>query len=96
VDMLRFAVGEGPEQGELILEIQDDPENPGHHTILGLLTGIPYANLTANLSQDNQDVSTGLVDEFGNLILTNLTPGSYDLKLTGETVEILIMDLKVS
>lgn len=92
--------GEGPltyEAGDaqLTIVIQDDPEQPGNKSLLGLVIGIETAGLQAHLWQNATQLATTAVDELGNFALTPLAPGRYELILSGGDLEIHIQDLTV-
>lgn len=93
--LLHYIFGEGGTGGELTLEVQEDPSQPGRRVLLGLLTGVPGGGLQAALKQDGRPVAQGEIDEYGNLLLDNLAPGTYELLLTGSEFEIQVQELKV-
>jgi hypothetical protein len=100
-DPLRYELGQG---GALTLEAQDDPSTPGRRALLGLLTGLPPDSqpqpMRATLwhaggEPDRHPAARGDVDPYGNLILEDLSPGRYDLLLSGGSFEIHVQDVEV-
>jgi anti-sigma factor RsiW len=83
-------------QVQVVLDIQEDPRQPGRQTILGLIVGVDHPReLEALLWQDDQCIATISVDEASNFFIPNLTPGRYELILSGPGVEIHIQGLDV-
>lgn len=80
---------------QLTLEVQDDPEKTGFRTILGLLIGVETAEATAHLWQEAQKVAQVPVDEFGNFAFAGLSPGAYELIVSGPDFEIHLQELAV-
>jgi hypothetical protein len=80
---------------QLTIVVQDDPEHPGHKSLLGLVLGVETADLQAHLWQNAQLLATTAVDDLGNFALTRLQPGPYELILTGGGVEIHVQQLTV-
>lgn len=80
---------------QITLEIQDDPNAPGHKTLIGLILMEEAVNLQAHLWRDEQVATSAEVDELGNFTLGSLEPGKYELFLSGSEVEIQIKDLEV-
>jgi hypothetical protein len=80
---------------QLTIEIQDDPDEPGRRTLLGLVIGIETEEMQAHFWQDGELVATAVVDELGNFIISDLSPGHYELILAAPTVEILVQDLAI-
>lgn len=78
---------------QLSLEIQDDPEHPGRKSILGLVLGIEPENVEARLIQEDTVVTAVLLNAIGNFTLPNLASGSYELVVSGPTVEIHVQEL---
>jgi hypothetical protein len=93
--LLRYQIGDREETGELVIEVQEDAAHLGRKTILGLLTGINGEGMQASLWQNGQAVTETSLDAFGNLALTNLLPGVYDLLIRGGEIEIYAQNLKV-
>jgi hypothetical protein len=94
-NMLRYQIGEGENTGELVIEVQEDAAHRGRKTMIGLLTGINGEGMQASLWQNGQALTETGVDAFGNLALTNLLPGTYDLLIRGGEIEIYAQNLKV-
>jgi len=80
---------------QLTIEVQDDPEKPGHRSILGLVFGVDLAGMQAYLWQESRGVAAVDVDELGNFIITGLAPGKYELILSGPAVEIHVQALSI-
>ena len=80
----------------LTLEIQDDPAQSGHKSLLGLVTGAPPdGRLQAGLYLQDQLVQTNDVDELGNFGFDKLEPGVYQLLLNGSDIEIQVNHLQI-
>ncbi len=73
---------------QLNLEIQDDPANPGHKAILGLVVGVAELAFQAQLWQNGRRLQETAVDELGNFVFDSVPPGTYDLILSRLTAEI--------
>jgi hypothetical protein len=80
---------------QITLEVQDDPNTPGRKILVGLILGEEAAELQAHLWRQDQAIASASVDELGNLTLSGLEPGQYDIFLSGPDVEIQIKDLEV-
>jgi hypothetical protein len=79
----------------IVIEVQDDVEQMGFKTLLGLVTGLESNDFTIQVSQGGQAMATTSVDEIGNFIISHLSPGHYKLILTGPNMEIHIPSLSV-
>lgn len=88
---LMFAAGDA----QLSLEIQADAETPGRKAILGLLFGVDTADLTAQLWQDEALAAETAVDDLGNFLFAGLTPGAYELILSGAELAIHVQELVI-
>jgi len=91
---------EGPlvyqaDEVQVIIEVQDDSEQPGHKFLVGLVTGMDAPYLQACLWRFDQPVATTAVDDLGNFIFLNLAPGSYVLTLSSPDAEIHIPALEL-
>ena len=85
------------EDVQLIIEIQQDVEQPDRAGILGLATGLgTIQRVEAELWQAEELVASASVDDLGNFSLSGVTPGSYELILRGADFEIRIKDLDVA
>jgi anti-sigma factor RsiW len=81
---------------QVLIQIQEDVQQPGRKTILGLVTGLDNPHqLEVHVWQAGQRIATAPVDELGNFALSNVTPGSYELILSGPEVEIHIQALDI-
>lgn len=81
---------------QVIIDVQTDLAHPAQRMLLGLLLGLDTPqNVTAQLWHADQPVATALVDELGNFILDNLTPGAYDLILSDDTIEVHVQALVI-
>lgn len=81
------------DDAQLTLEIQDDPEKPGFKSLLGLIIGIEPADFEAHLWRDAELVTTANVDALGNVSISDLSPGVYELILSSPGLEIHVQDL---
>jgi hypothetical protein len=79
----------------IVIEVQEDVEQMGFKTLLGLVTGLESDQFTIQLSQENQVIATTSVDEIGNFFIAHLSPGHYKLILTGSNMEIHVQSLPV-
>jgi hypothetical protein len=82
-------------EAQLALEVQDDPQQPGRKTVLGLLTGLEPAGCQAHLARDGQPLGVVDLDELGNFVLAKLEPGRYELILACQEAEIHIQELEI-
>lgn len=81
---------------EVMLEIQEDAEQPDRKTILGLITGLDdFEDIQVHVWQADEPLTTTDVDELGNFIIPNLAPDTYDLIVSGPEIEIHIQNLEV-
>lgn len=78
---------------QLSLEVQDDPEHPGHKSILGLVLGIETEAVAARLIQGEAVITAVTLDELGNFTFSGLEPGKYELTLSGQDIEIHVQNL---
>ena len=83
------------DDAQVAIEIQDDPMRGDRKILLGLITGMDTGELVAHLWLADRRVGEVPVDELGNLVISNLAPGSYELILSGPEVEVHIRDLDV-
>jgi hypothetical protein len=94
--------GEGEEpfiyqagQVRIVIEVQDDVEQMGLKTLLGLVTGLETNEFTIQVSQGDNVIATTSVDEIGNFIISHLSPSHYQLILSGPNMEIHVPSLPV-
>lgn len=91
-------------EAQISLEVQDDSNNIGRKSVLGLVMGVEASDWQASLWQDNHaEGDTGAaqlqaqsVDELGNFVFQALQPGTYRLVLRGDDVQVIIQDLAVN
>lgn len=82
---------------QVVLDVQDDSDQPGRKTVLGLVIGLDHpAQIEAHLWRANQHLTTVPIEEMGNFVIPNLEPGGYELILSGPELEIHIQDLVVT
>ncbi len=79
----------------VVIDVQDDVEQMGLKTLLGLVTGLETNEFTIQVSRGEQVIATTSVDEIGNFIIPHLAPGHYTLVLSGPNMEIRIPSLAV-
>jgi len=79
----------------IVIEVQDDVEQMGFKTLLGLVTGLESNDFTIQMSQGDNVIATTSVDEIGNFIISHLSPGHYQLILSGPNMEIHVQSLPV-
>jgi len=80
---------------QISIEVQADTAHPGRRLLLGFVIGLPAAGLQACLTQQDQPIATVPVDELGNLTISNLAPGTYQLVLRSPTAEVHFPDLEI-
>lgn len=82
-------------QVRIVIEVQDDVEQMGLKTLLGLVTGLESNEFTIQVNQGESVIATSSVDEIGNFIISHLSPGHYKLILNGPNMEIHVQSLPV-
>jgi hypothetical protein len=81
---------------QVVVQAQEDAERPDRRAILGLVIGLTEGHeLKAHLWRSGQRIVTVPVDELGNFVIPDLTPGGYELILSGPELEIHIQELQV-
>jgi hypothetical protein len=80
-------------EAELTVEVQTDPNHPELRALLGLVTGLEGAELTAALWRTGELLAREPLDDLGNFMFQGLAPGNYDLILAGPEVEIHVTDI---
>jgi len=80
---------------QIVIDVQDDVEQTGHKTLLGLVTGLESNDCNVQVSKEGETIATASVDEVGNFIVPHLLPGNYQLALKSQEVEIHIKSLLV-
>ncbi|MFO7537650.1 MAG: hypothetical protein R6X32_06270 [Chloroflexota bacterium] len=87
----------GPVQ--LVLDVDDDPQQPGHKSLTGLLLGLPDGNWLARLwptEESSQEWETAVASD-NSFLFDGLPPGHYSLLIRSQTqtavVEIYIESL---
>ncbi len=86
------------EDVEVLIEVQEDAERPDRKVLLGLVTGLEDAGQVQIIVVEPTSadlVANTSVDKLGNFIIPNLVPATYDLVLSGPTLEIHIPDFNV-
>ena len=79
----------------VVIEVQEDLEEMGLKTLLGLVTGLETNEFTIQVVHGDQVIATTSVDEIGNFIIPHLSPGHYKLILSGSNMEIHVQSLPV-
>jgi hypothetical protein len=82
-------------EAQLSLEVQQDPDSPAEHLLLGLLLGVTTENVAAFLWHGEQQVGTVAVDELGNFTFSSLETGRYELLISGPAFEIHVQELLI-
>jgi hypothetical protein len=80
---------------EIVLEVQQDADQPDHRALLGLVLGGDLSGLKVYLWQAGQQIAQTAVDTLGNFVFVDLLPGSYDLILSGPDAEIHVQELAI-
>jgi hypothetical protein len=82
---------------QVVVEVQEDTEQPDRRMILGLLVGLEDTQGTqVHVWQADVLLTTVAIDELGNFVVPDLVPGTYELILSGPEVEIHIQHLEVA
>ena len=82
---------------QIILDIDDDPDQPQHKSLAGLIMNRPSGDIQVRLwtlTAPHSEWETA-VDEDGNFILTSLPPGDYTLLIQADSAEIYIETLSL-
>jgi hypothetical protein len=77
------------------LDISLDPDHPSKKMVLGLVTGVDTQTLSANLLREDEIMASSNVDDSGNLVITNLESGIYDIHLLGKDNRIEILSIEI-
>lgn len=81
---------------QVVVEIHQEPDQPDRRNILGLVVGLDDPHLCeVHLWRDDRRVATVPVEELGNFVIPDLTPGGYELIISGPEEEIHIQGLQV-
>jgi anti-sigma factor RsiW len=81
---------------QVVLEVDQDPDQPERRSILGLVIGVDDpGQLDVHLWRSDQPVATIQVEDVGNFVISNLAPGRYELIVSGPELEIHIQELEV-
>jgi len=81
---------------QVTLEFYEDPEHLGQRQLVGLLVGEDKPErFQVQLWQEEGLVAEATVDELGNFVIDNLSPGHYNLKLLHPKLEIQLNDLEI-
>jgi hypothetical protein len=79
----------------VVVDAQQDAGATDRFILLGLITGVDPAGWTAHLWQGGRLIAAVPVDEGGNLTVSDLAPGGYELVLSGPGQEIYIEELAI-
>jgi hypothetical protein len=82
-------------EAQLTLEIQDDTQQPGHKSLVGLVLGVDTIAWQVHLWQNDRLLDAIPLDNLGNFIIENISSGAYKLILSGPGSEIQVPDLHV-
>ncbi len=82
-------------EAHLVLDVQEDPGQPGRKTLIGLLTGVDTTGVNISVWHEKEPVSETEVDELGNFVISGLDIGSYRLFIGGKNFEIHVEDLAI-
>ena len=80
---------------QIVMEVQEDAEQPGSKILLGLVTGARQNAFSIQLDREGQVITVTSIDEIGNFVIPHVIPGRYDLMFTSSDVEIRIPGLSV-
>ncbi|HYG60342.1 MAG TPA: zf-HC2 domain-containing protein [Symbiobacteriaceae bacterium] len=84
--------------GHLWLAVTVQEGGPGRRNLLALVTredGYPLEHGTAWLSRENRLFSGGRVDPYGNLVISDLESGTYDLGIQCDGTRIWVRGVSV-
>lgn len=81
--------------GQVIIEFQEDAENPGRKMLFGLISGFEQSTLMVQLWAEDGSLRAAHADEIGNFVFSGLTPGVYKLKVITKDVEVHIPQLRI-
>ncbi len=81
------------EEFQISLEVQDDPAMRGRRQIVGLVLGPVAGDWQAYAWSDETLAASAAIDLFGNFTLAGLSPGEYQLSLSGEGLALEIHEL---
>jgi hypothetical protein len=76
------------------LDVQEDIEQPDRRIISGLIMGVDTQGWQVHLWQDDLLVIE-VVDDAGNFVIQNLSPGRYELILSGPDIKVQIPSLQI-
>jgi hypothetical protein len=80
-------------EAQITIEIQENSQ--GRKTLLGLVLGGKPAGLVAALWQQGELLQQVPVDELGNFVILDISPGAYDLIVSGPDEEYHLQSLQV-
>jgi len=81
---------------QIVIEVHDAEDQPGRKTMFGLVIGLdePHQSLVHLWRAEKQIISVP-VEELGNFLIPDLTPGRYELILSGPDLEIHVQNLEI-
>ncbi|MDH5506706.1 MAG: zf-HC2 domain-containing protein [Anaerolineae bacterium] len=80
---------------QIVIDLQEDTERPGHKSLLGLVTGLAAQQFKIEMLLDDKVIARANIDELGNFVIASIPPDEYQLNISGPEVEIRILTLKV-
>ena len=80
-------------EAQVAIDVQEDQEQPGRKTILGLITGIDTRGWLVQLWRAGKDMAQAPADERGNFVFVGVAPATYEMVIAGPDVQIRIEEL---
>lgn len=82
-------------EAQLVLDVQEDNNYPGNKVLVGLITGMDAAGFQVEVRRGKEQVALATIDELGNFLIENLTPGGYSLTVQAQEVAIYIPAMQI-
>lgn len=82
-------------EAQLVLDVQDDNTHPGSKVLVGLITGMDAEGFQVEIRRGGEQVALATIDELGNFLIEDLSPGGYALTVQGQEVAIHIPALQI-
>ena len=82
-------------EAQLVLDVQDDNNHAGRKVLVGLITGMEAEGFLVEIRREGEQVAAATIDELGNFLIENLSPGGYSLTVQSQEVAIHIPALQI-
>ena len=83
------------DQIRIRIDVEDDAEQIGTKSLVGLVTGLESSHFTTQVIQQGHVISTASLDNISNFTISHLAPGIYTLVLIGPNDEIQTESLPI-